>query len=44
VSALDEVRSEMEFVLADRVEDVLVAAIPGLAERLAAAARPDGSG
>jgi ATP-dependent Lon protease len=30
----DAVRAEMEFVFADRIEDVLVAIIPGLAERL----------
>ena len=30
------VRDEMEFVLADRIEDVLTAAIPELAPRLAA--------
>jgi ATP-dependent Lon protease len=29
----EHVRREMEFVLADRIEDVLAAAIPGLAER-----------
>ena len=34
----DEVRSEMEFILAGRIEDVLASAIPGLAERLAGAA------
>ncbi len=34
----DEVRGEMEFILAARIEDVLAAAIPGLAERLADAA------
>jgi ATP-dependent Lon protease len=31
----DEVRKEMEFTFADRVEDVLAATIPHLAERLA---------
>ncbi len=31
----DEVRREMQFVLARRIEDVLAAAIPGLSERLA---------
>jgi ATP-dependent Lon protease len=30
----DNVRAEMEFVFADRVEEVLTAAIPGLASRL----------
>jgi ATP-dependent Lon protease len=30
----DHVREEMEFVLADRVEDVLRVAVPGLRERL----------
>ena len=30
----DEVRAEMEFVFADRIEDVLVAIIPDLADRL----------
>jgi ATP-dependent Lon protease len=30
----DNVRAEMEFVFADRVEEVLTAAIPGLAPRL----------
>jgi ATP-dependent Lon protease len=30
----EAVRNEMEFIFADRVEDVLAAAIPGLAERL----------
>jgi ATP-dependent Lon protease len=34
----DEVRSEMEFILAGRIEDVLASAIPNLAERLASAA------
>jgi ATP-dependent Lon protease len=32
----DQLRAEMEFVLADRIEDVLAAAIPALAERLTA--------
>ncbi len=46
----DDVRSEMRFVLARRVEDVLAAAIPALAERLSAVARvryaelPQGNG
>jgi ATP-dependent Lon protease len=45
----DEVRQEMQFVLARRVEDVLAAAIPGLAERLASVAKlhfvdPPGNG
>jgi len=30
----DHVRAEMEFVLVERIEDVLTAAIPRLAERL----------
>ena len=30
----EDVREEMEFVLAERIEDVLAAAIPALAERL----------
>lgn len=30
----EEVRSEMEFIFVDRIEDVLVAAVPNLAERL----------
>jgi ATP-dependent Lon protease len=30
----EEVRKEMEFIFADRVEDVLIATIPQLAERL----------
>lgn len=30
----DDVRSEMEFVFAERIEDVLAAAVPGLAGRL----------
>jgi ATP-dependent Lon protease len=30
----DHVREEMEFILADRVEDVLRVAVPGLRERL----------
>jgi ATP-dependent Lon protease len=30
----DNVRAEMEFVFADRVEEVLTAAVPGLASRL----------
>ncbi len=30
----EEVRNEMEFIFADRVEDVLVNTIPELAERL----------
>ncbi len=34
----DEVRSEMEFILVERVEEVLAAVIPALAERLAPAA------
>ena len=34
----DEVRGEMEFILAGRIEDALVSAIPDLAERLADAA------
>jgi ATP-dependent Lon protease len=33
----DHVRAEMEFVLAERIEDVLAAAIPQLAERLSPA-------
>ena len=33
----DEVRGEMEFILSSRIEDVLAAAIPGLADRLAGA-------
>ena len=33
----EHVRAEMEFVLAERVEDVLAAAIPSLAERLTTA-------
>ena len=33
----DYVRQEMEFILAERIEDVLTAAIPELAGRLAAA-------
>ncbi len=33
----DEVRAEMEFVCAERIEDVLAAAIPELSERLRAA-------
>jgi ATP-dependent Lon protease len=32
----DHVRAEMEFVLAERIEDVLAAAIPQLADRLTA--------
>jgi ATP-dependent Lon protease len=34
----EEVRAEMEFILAGRIEDVLASAIPGLVERLAGAA------
>ena len=30
----DNVRAEMEFIFAERVEDVLAAAIPDLAQRL----------
>jgi len=30
----DQVRAEMEFIFAERIEDVLAAAIPALAERL----------
>jgi ATP-dependent Lon protease len=30
----DNVRAEMEFIFAERVEEVLTAAIPGLAPRL----------
>ncbi|MBO0797461.1 MAG: hypothetical protein J2P31_01440, partial [Blastocatellia bacterium] len=30
----DNIRSEMEFIFAERIEDVLAAAIPQLAERL----------
>jgi ATP-dependent Lon protease len=33
----DHVRAEMEFVLVERIEDVLAAAIPRLAERLTTA-------
>ncbi len=33
----DEVRSDMEFIFAERIEDVLADAIPGLADRLSAA-------
>ena len=33
----DSVRQELEFVLAERIEDVLLAVIPDLAGRLAAA-------
>jgi ATP-dependent Lon protease len=35
----EHVRAEMEFILAERVEDVLTAAIPQLADRLTPAAR-----
>ena len=35
----DEVRQEMQFILATRIEDVLAAAIPQLAERLGDSAR-----
>jgi ATP-dependent Lon protease len=35
----DEVRREMQFILAGRIEDVLAAAIPALADRLAAGAQ-----
>jgi ATP-dependent Lon protease len=31
----DHIRSEMEFILAERIEEVLATAIPQLAERLA---------
>jgi ATP-dependent Lon protease len=34
----DEIRREMEFILAARIEDALAAAIPGLAERLGSTA------
>ncbi len=45
----DDVRSEMKFVLAHRIEDALSAAIPALAERLSAVAQikyadPTGNG
>jgi ATP-dependent Lon protease len=30
----DQVRADMEFILVDRIEDVLAAAIPGLATRV----------
>jgi ATP-dependent Lon protease len=33
----DNVREEMQFVFAERVEDVLAAALPGVARRLEAA-------
>jgi ATP-dependent Lon protease len=33
----DHVRAEMAFILVERIEDVLAAAIPPLAERLTAA-------
>jgi ATP-dependent Lon protease len=35
----DEVRNSMEFVFADRIEEVLEATIPGIADRLALATR-----
>jgi ATP-dependent Lon protease len=37
----EEVRGDMEFVFAERIEDVLAAAVPGLAERLHSAESAD---
>jgi ATP-dependent Lon protease len=39
----DEVRREMQLILAGRIEDVLAAAIPGLASRLSSMAHVSGA-